>query len=134
MAIYCGYLDLVERFGTKELTQLTNMVGPCPAVDSAINDACSEIDGYLAVRYTLPISEPTPLILKRCACELARYFLWDDNTTDHVRQRYEDAVNILKSIASGATVLPVTTFYPEPSAGGVFIVSNDNSVWGRPWQ
>lgn len=132
---YCIYTDLVERFGAKELSELTNMMGPCPAIDDAINDATAEIDSYLAVRYSLPIASPVPAVLKRCACELARYFLWDDNITDHIRQRYEDSITILKSIANGTMVLPINgSSIQQPSRSGGVQFSSTPSVWGRPWQ
>jgi phage gp36-like protein len=123
---YCTYTDLVERFGAKELSQLTNMNGPCPAIDGAIDDATAEIDGYLSSRYSLPITGQIPALLKRCACEMARYFLWDDNATDHVRQRYEDAIGILQGIANG-TIDP-------PLAGNIkktISFTGLPSVWAR---
>ena len=89
---YCTYIDLAERFGALELDQLTNHVGDCPAIQSAINDASSEIDLYLAGRYVLPLLPPIPVALKRCACDIVRYYLWDTQTTDHIRGRYLDAV------------------------------------------
>ena len=104
---YCTYTDLVERFGVVEISQLTSQQGPCPAVFSAIADAEAQIDCYVAKRYALPLATPVPDAIKRCACELARYFLWDDKSTDHVRMRYEDAITLLQGIAAGTVLLSV---------------------------
>ena len=125
---YCTYIDLAERFGALELDQLTNHVGDCPAIQSAINDASSEIDLYLAGRYVLPLLPPIPVALKRCACDIVRYYLWDTQTTDHIRGRYLDAVALLKSAASGDVILEVTV-PPEPTTVMVKFSQEDRNVW-----
>ena len=125
---YCTYLDLVERFGALELDQLTNHAGDCPAIQSAIADASSEIDVYLAGRYTLPLTPPIPVVLKRCACDIARYHLWDTQTTDHIRERYLDAVALLKSAANGDVILEVAS-YVEPTPNLVKFSQAGRNRW-----
>ena len=129
---YCTYTDLVERFGPLELDQLTNHAGDCPKIQSAIADASSEIDVYLASRYILPLTPPIPIALKRCACDIARYYLWDTQTTDHVRERHQDAMGLLKSLGSGDAVLEVAV-PPEPTSSLVKFSQENRNVWQQNW-
>ena len=101
---YATQADLIDRFGETELAQRTNRVDGL-TIDTvvlarALADADAEIDSYLAVRYTLPLAS-TPVLLVRMAGDIARYRLYDDGVPDTVRQRYEDAVSLLKRMASG---------------------------------
>ena len=85
---YATQSDLEERFGPQELAQLTDRVDglmPDPAVIArALADAEAEIDGYLAARYTVPLSA-VPAVLVRLTCDIARYRLYDDRVTEAVR-------------------------------------------------
>lgn len=111
---YATVTDLIDRYGEQELIQLTdrNGAGPYDAtvVARALADADSEIDGYLAARYTLPLAT-TPAAITRVACDLARYRLFGDHMTEVVRTRYEDAVRLLQGVAKGSVTLglPATT-------------------------
>lgn len=101
---YVTQAELIDRFGETELAQLSNRVDG-QAIDSAVlaramGDADAEIDGYLGVRYALPLSDVPP-VLVRLAADLTRYRLHDDGATETVRQRYQDAVSLLKRLASG---------------------------------
>lgn len=117
---YATQADLVDRFGSTELAQRTNRVDgqtiDTVVLGRALADADAEIDGYLATRYTLPLTS-TPVVLVRLACDLARYRLYDDGVPATVRQRYEDAVAMLKRIAQGdAQLVGITP--PAPATGG----------------
>ena len=127
---YCTYTDLVERYGPIELDQLTNHAGDCPAIQSAITDASSEIDVYLAGRYVLPLLPPIPVVLKRCACDIARYYLWDLQTTDQIRERYQDAITMLKGMASGDVILEVAVA-AEPTPNMVKFSQSDHNTWSN---
>lgn len=108
--MYATQANLEERFGTAELLKLTDRAAPptgeidTAVVSRALSDADAEINGYLAVRYTLPLSS-TPAVLTRLACDIARYRLYDDWANEQVRTRYEDAVKLLKLIAEGKVLL-----------------------------
>ncbi len=45
-------------------------------VQTVINEACEEVDGYLRNRYTLPFAN-TPTLVKQCAKQIARYALYE---------------------------------------------------------
>lgn len=105
---YATLADMVDRFGETELVQRTDRVD-CGTIDTvvlerALADADAEIDSYLATRYALPLAS-TPAVVNRLACEIARYRLFDDGVPETVRVRYQDAVSLLKRLASGDVVL-----------------------------
>jgi len=119
---YAVQADLEQRFGEAELVRLTDRAAPptgqvdAAVVTRAIADAEAEINGYLASRYTLPLGS-TPEILKRLTCDLARYLLYDDVAPDQIRDRYKDAVALLKGIAEGKVSLAIDpASQPAPQA------------------
>lgn len=105
---YATQTDMTERFGSEELAQRTNRVDgltiDTTVLARALSDADAELDGYLASRYTLPLPS-TPVVLVRMACDVARYRLYDDGVPETVRVRYQDAVSLLKRMASGEVQL-----------------------------
>lgn len=105
---YATESDMTERFGALELEQLTDrdagLVIDTVVLGRALGDADAEINGYLATRYTLPLAS-TPAVLVRLACDIARYQLFEKGATDSVRQRYQDAVSLLKRLSSGEVQL-----------------------------
>lgn len=121
---YATQSDLTDRFGAVELAQLTDRtngaVVDVAVLGRALADADAEIDSYLATRYTLPLAS-TPPMLVRLAADIARYRLFDDRTTEAVRQRYQDAVSLLKRLASGEVRLDGAAT-PPPAAGNAVAV------------
>jgi len=115
---YAAIADLITRYGEDELVQLTDRAGAgvidAAVAQRALADADAEIDGYLAVRHTLPLDDVPPLLV-RIACDITRYRLWDDRASEEVRMRYEDARRVLEAIAAGRVTLGVTP--PESPAG-----------------
>jgi phage gp36-like protein len=111
---YATQADLEVRFGAEEILQLTDRAGvkivDAAVVASALADADNEIDGYVAVVYSLPL-ETTPPLLTRIACDIARFRLYKDHAGEQVRDAYTDAVDTLKQIAAGKVKLPV----PSPA-------------------
>ncbi|USE82031.1 gp436 family protein [Acinetobacter tibetensis] len=103
---YADRNDLVLRFGEREIKQLEASIQAenSMSVDATLQDASEEVDGYIAVRYSLPLAE-TPQNLKRLVCDIARYKLWKSRASDEVRQRYEDAIAFLKLIANNKASL-----------------------------
>ncbi len=105
---YATQADLETRYGVIEIAQLSDRVNGTTAdatvVARAIADAEAEIDGWLGQRYQLPLAS-VPAVLGLIACDLARYYLYDDRATDAVKKRYDDAVRRLKALASGEMVL-----------------------------
>ena len=108
--MYCDQQAMVARFGEVELIRLTDSGSgqtDTNAVAAALSDASDEIDTYLAVQHDLPL-ESTPDVLVRLCADIARYRLYDDRMLDEVKKRYDDAIKLLKEIARGSALLPVT--------------------------
>ena len=100
-------------------------------VQRALNDARDTIDSYISGRYKLPIA-PVPAVLERIACDLGRYYLYDDQVTEPVKQRHDASVKILSDVASGKAQLgadAVSGEQPVSSAGAVVV--SDGRQWDR---
>lgn len=122
---YATQTDMTERFGAVELAQLTDHVNAAvidaAVVTRALDDAQAEADAYLAQRYQLPLASVPP-VLVRMVCDMARYRLYDDATTEAVRVRYNDAVALLRRMAAGDVQLPAATVLPAPANGAAVAV------------
>lgn len=118
---YATKQDLLERFGDDEMVQLTDELAQGELDDvkitRALTDADADINGYLANRYALPLAT-TPPMIRRLACEIARYHLYNKAPTDAVKQRYQDAIRTLEAIAKGVVGLGLDGLgTPVTSAG-----------------
>ena len=118
---YATQADLIDRFGETELAQRTNRVDGLTidvvVLGRALADADAEIDSYLATRYALPLAT-VPAVLVRLGADLARYRLYDDGVPETVRLRYQDAVSLLKRMASGEVRVAGSTVLPVATGGG----------------
>lgn len=126
---YASQQDLVDRFGSDEILQLTDRSNlgsiDTTVVARALADADAQINGYLAARYTLPLAE-TPPMLTRLACDIARYQLYDNHLTEAVSQRYKDAVRVLVALSNGSVNLGAGSGQaPAASCGSVAITAAD---------
>jgi phage gp36-like protein len=111
--------DLETRFGADEILQLADRDGSgvvdVGVIEAALADADVEIDGYLAVLYTLPLT-PVPELVKRLSCDIARYRLWKDRASEQVRKGYEDSIDTLKRISAGTVRIVIVSTGVEPSS------------------
>ena len=131
---YCTQQDLVDRYGEIELIQLSDHDNQgtinSDVVNRAISDAEGEIDGHLGGRYPLPIT-PVPKSLERIACDIARYYLYDDNATEQVSKRYNDAVKFLQGVGRGDINIGIATTGGKPTSQNTATVISGGSVFGR---
>lgn len=115
---YATQQNMVDRFGETELKQLTDRVDAsdidATVLGKALADADAKINGYVSTRYSLPLS-PVPADLERIACDIARYFLYEDRVTDQVKQRYDDAIAWLKDVARGTVSIGVDSGGTAPA-------------------
>ena len=112
--------DLIDRFGAFEIERLEKNVGDPKAIQKAISDASEFINGYVGMRYVLPM----PILLtsvERAIAIVARYYLYKDKPTTTVRQDYEDVLMWLKDVSSGKVKLDF--------GGGV--IDSDQSAFYR---
>lgn len=107
---YAARQDMINRFGERDLIQLTDRRDPPAGViddtvlNQAIADAEAEVNAYLSGRYSMPLTSIPP-VLVRLTCDIARYQLFGADLTDEVRKRYDAAVAFLKSVAKGEATL-----------------------------
>jgi phage gp36-like protein len=118
--MYGSQALFVDAFGEPETVMLTNLDTPMATtiesrpLERALTDAAALIDSYLNRRYQLPLAV-VPQVLIPYSLDIARYRLDRISNREDVRQRYEDAIKWLESVASGkcflgtdlATNLPV---------------------------
>lgn len=131
---YASLQDLNERFGTDEVTVAADRDGDgsadTAAVDRALEDATAEVDAYLAVRYALPLAEVPPIIV-RLTADIAFHRLSPEApaSSEQRRTRYDEAVSLLKRIASGDVALGLEEA-PARSGGAPYVESNERR-WRR---
>ncbi|NWO05564.1 MAG: DUF1320 domain-containing protein [Alteromonadaceae bacterium] len=131
---YAGQSDMVNRFGEQELIQLTDRdhTGAINTVvlDRALADSTAEIDGYLASRYQLPLTN-TPTVLVRVCSDIARYHLHDDHIPEPVEARYKTAVDLLRQVSNGRVSLGVSDTGAEPTSNDGVEMQSGGRVWDR---
>jgi phage gp36-like protein len=117
---YLTQTDLLQRITTAQLTQLTddaNVGSPnATVVSGVLDEASGKVDGYCRGRYATPLQ--TSAEVTAIARDIAVYLLWSrrpNKMSDEVRQRYEDAVALLKDISTGKATLDQPTGAPPQS-------------------
>ncbi len=135
--MYSTELQLIDQFGDAEIAAITDegdlVTGPmlrtsitggsmggytseeqaatavCVAKIVTEQDmAAGVIDGYLAVKYVTPITDPPP-VLTAYALDIVRYRLYDDAAPEQVKERYANAIAWLRDIAQGKADIGVPT-------------------------
>lgn len=103
---YATLDDLLKLASETRLIDLTDRAVP-PAgtvdvgvVDQALADTAALIDGYLDVRYALPLA-PVPAALRRHAAVIAYYLLHVEHVPDKIATDYKDALRWLEQVAAG---------------------------------
>lgn len=108
--------------------------GAAARIREAITQADSIIDGFLARRYTLPLSKAYPL-LAVWSRAITRYNLHgtrlSNENTDPVVRDYRDAIRLLQLTAESKFHLGVDDPTTSSSALGEFIIHPGNKVFGR---
>lgn len=131
---YCTLQDLIDRYSENELIQLSDRINAgtidINVINRAIADADGEIDGYLAGRFAAPIT-PIPKSLVRIACDITRYYLYDDLSTDKIDKRYNDAVKFLKGIANGDISIGITAAGGKPASKNTVVMEVGGTVFNR---
>lgn len=117
---YASLVDLTERAGEQELLDVADrdndgIVDP-DVVEAALLHADNVANGFLAVRYRLPLAA-VPDLLRTWCVAIARYFLHRDNAPDNVVRDWKDATTSLEKMARGVIDLPVAEGEPDPVAG-----------------
>lgn len=135
---YVTQQDLIDRFGSAELIQLTDRTNrPATTIDAttvaaAISDAETMADSYLAKRYALPLS-PVPDVLVPVVANMARYNLHGERAEKDgaVYRNYKDALAWLKDVANGIVQLEAEGVASAQAAGGQVQVSAPERIFSR---
>ncbi|CDX19710.1 conserved hypothetical protein [Mesorhizobium sp. ORS 3359] len=135
---YAVSQDLVDRFGSTELEQLTDRTNVPPStidavvVGRALADADGVIDGYIGKQYALPLSVVPPVLVK-VAADLARYFLHGEAAAkdSKVTRDYDDAIDWLKDVAKGLVAIDDGGQVPDQAGGGAIRANPSTRVFRR---
>lgn len=158
---YATAADLVSQFGMEEIIQVSDRGIPrlvtaemmeiainggdltefeaeeqaatsaaLSLINSKILDAESTVNGFLASRYAVPL-QVVPRLVLITLCDLVRYRLHDDNATEAIKTRYDDALKMLKCISKGEINLGVDVDGNKPTAKDVAVVESTTPVFGR---
>jgi phage gp36-like protein len=138
---YAAESDLVAKYGEQEIADISDKSGAgsldSVVVAAALTDADHEINGYLASRYTVPLLV-VPTLIKRIACDITRYRLYDNRPQDEVRQRFDDAIRWLRRVADGEVILladdgtslePKTASIPNTAASSARVLKYDGDTF-----
>jgi phage gp36-like protein len=93
-----------------------------PIIQEAMSDADGEIDGYLAKRYPVPLTQ-IPKAINKFAKDIAVYNLFsrigiDENDKEkNYLNRYQSAVKFLQMVAEGKVDIGVGSTQTAASAG-----------------
>ncbi|OPX57069.1 Mu-like prophage protein gp36 [Oceanospirillum multiglobuliferum] len=123
---YCTRADLENRFGRSDIADLE--YGRPGAVDAAVAGASSLIDSYVGGRYPLPLAN-VPAVLANQALALVRYEL-DNNPSDAVIARKNDAIKYLEALSTGKATLGVA-LAAEPESLDTAEMQSDGHVFSR---
>ena len=111
---YASQFDLENVYGVEQVKRLSDHdndgVADNNAIEDALTGASAIIDGYLAVKYQVPLATPTPIVRNLCL-DIAWYRLGyaRQKWTIEMRQRYEDAIDFLKMVAAGKAAIGLDT-------------------------
>jgi phage gp36-like protein len=121
VTVYVEPQALVDEFGERELTELTDVGTPrAGEVDYAVAQrACDrvniEVAAAVSARYALPLAS-VPEVLRYVALDMAHYYLYQTEPPSWVQTRFDAARKMLRDIQSGALPLGVDATGTSASA------------------
>ncbi|MBF0422779.1 MAG: DUF1320 family protein [Magnetococcales bacterium] len=100
-------------------------------IDAVLEDASRLADGYLAVRYTLPLAADViaASALPRMVGDLAHYQLYDDQEVAHITNKMKLAVDWLEGVSRGLVRLGADA--PVQTTIGTPVIDSTPRVFGR---
>lgn len=139
---YATVEEMLRRVNERELLQLIDSDADAltepedrAKVETVLNDATAEMNGYIRVRHALPLAEIPP-ILPRLACTIGRFLLYKNGTPKDVKDAYDAAIQVLRDISKGVVVLSDPAGTPPPQSevmvlsGGADRMFNQKSMKG----
>lgn len=120
---YTNLDALTARYGERMIIALTDRAQTATGtIDSAVVDrALAEtdalIDGYLAVRYRLPL-DPVPALVAALAQDIAIWKLHPGAPDTKIETDYKAAIRALEGLSNGAIRLNASGAEPATTGGG----------------
>ncbi len=131
--LYCSKQGLIDRYSEDELIQLTDRddlgIINDDVLDRAIEDASTEMDAYLSRFFFSP--DTLPKSLKPLACDIARYRLYEEAPSDHITDRYNNAIKFLKAVNKGEITIGTNIQDNEVDTTDLAEMQSSGSVFGR---
>lgn len=132
---YADERALIDRCGEAELRQIADRDKdgfPDPEViAAALVDADNTINGYVGVKYKLPLPS-VPQNVVTWAVSIARYYLHRNGAPKKVVDDYDHAMSALKDVARGLNALAIAEGEAAPdSASGKVMASHPPKVFTR---
>lgn len=128
---YASQANLTDRFGEAMLVALTDRgavasgLVDAAVIARALTDTDAMIDGFLATRYVLPLSEVPPLLVD-LALQISIYKLHINDPDAKIGKDYDNALKMLRDIGAGAVRIQAAGIEPASSnAQGVQIVDRE---------
>lgn len=104
--------------------------------EDAISDACAEIDGYLAKRYSVPFTK-APQVINKFAKDISVYNLVSRTGIDEserektILNRYNAAIKFLLAVAEGKVDIGVENKGGSNEAANGFKMKSSGRVFSR---
>lgn len=118
----------LDAFTEAEVLRATVAKG---LIERALQDADETINSYLSSRYVLPLST-VPAVLARVACEMARFYLYDDQVTDLIKDRHASNIKWLGEVSKGTVSLGVESVSgQQPASSAAAELVSSDAVWKR---
>lgn len=100
-------------------------------VNKALEDADDEINARIASRYQVPLAS-APKIVHRYACDLARFYLYEDQATEQIEKRHEEALKFLDAVGKGRiSIGPDNQGAPAAPSGDAAQMESKTPVFRR---
>ncbi|SMH35876.1 gp436 family protein [Maritimibacter sp. HL-12] len=138
---YATQTDIEELYGANALYVADrdgDGVADVAAVTRALQLASGEIDSFLGVRYSVPLTHVPEIVGQACVdIALYRLALSADVLSEEHRRRYEDTIAHLKRIAKGEAmlVLPAEPLVegeePLPDGPQPIVAGGPEKLWTR---
>lgn len=132
---YCSQDDIERLIPAADLAVLTTENEDEP--DAAVVADCiakgdAEIDGYLGIRYQVPVS-PVPELVKTMSVDLAIYNLHKRRPLmqmpETCRQSYVDRIKFLQSVVAGTATIGATAAEPPAVSQDVVEVGSSGRIF-----
>lgn len=100
-------------------------------LQSALDDASRQIDGYLASRHTLPLAAGVVAAspLPRICGDVARWLIFARRPTEEVAGRYDRAIAWLRDVAAGRVALGGADPQAAAGAGQAVMTAKPRRGW-----